>query len=385
MKLVYLTNVRLPTGKAHGRQIILMCGAFAAAGVDVELVSPRFVTTGPDPFEHYGIARTFTWKTISAIDFLTRHTNRFTFFLQNLSFTVSAVWYALRSKTDVFYTRSIWLATILSWFQTPVIIEIHTGAVLGLWVKFSGPHLFIVTTTQYLANEIGVRFKMPDRVFAAHSAADIELFDIVSKQTARERLGFSSDARIVMYVGRLETMGMDKGLHDLINAQKKIIESHHAAQLVIVGGPAETAAAYREYIRSCGLTELQATCVGHVSPQDVPVWMAAADILVMPFPDQPHYRWYMSPLKLFEYMAAGRAIITTDLPSVREVVDEHVVCMVPAGSLEQLVRALSGLVDNPELCEQYGRAAREASRTKTWVNRAHAILTAWKSYEQNKK
>ena len=62
-KIIYLANVRLPTEKAHGIQIVKMCEAFAGLGLEVELVVPnRLNSIQDDIFDYYGVKKNFVLK-----------------------------------------------------------------------------------------------------------------------------------------------------------------------------------------------------------------------------------------------------------------------------------------------------------------------------------
>ena len=70
-KLLYIANIRLPTEKAHGIQIMKMCEAFAHEGVNVELVVPRrFNVIKEDPFAYYGVGKNFTTTRIPSFDLI---------------------------------------------------------------------------------------------------------------------------------------------------------------------------------------------------------------------------------------------------------------------------------------------------------------------------
>ena len=95
----------------------------------------------------------------------------------------------------------------------------------------------------------------------------------------------------------------------------------------------------------------------------------------MTLPDTDHFKYYASPLKLFEYIAAGKAIITSDHPAVAEVLrDGESVLHVPFGDLRPLAGAITRLHDDPQLRARLGAAAKRESAAYSWQARAARIL-----------
>jgi glycosyltransferase involved in cell wall biosynthesis len=79
-------------------------------------------------------------------------------------------------------------------------------------------------------------------------------------------------------------------------------------------------------------------------------------------------------LKLFEYMAAGRAIVASDLPAIREVIEHEVqALLVPPGDAGALAGAIRRLADDPALRDRLGRAARARVADFTWDRRAERL------------
>jgi len=101
------------------------------------------------------------------------------------------------------------------------------------------------------------------------------------------------------------------------------------------------------------------------------MYYRAADVLAMPFPNTRHYAYEMSPLKLFEYMASGTPIVTSDLPSVREILDQTSAVFYLPESLPALIEALRRAMDDD------GRLAKHAKGMVgqfTWQERGRRIL-----------
>ena len=101
-----------------------------------------------------------------------------------------------------------------------------------------------------------------------------------------------------------------------------------------------------------------------------------ASVLALPNPASAISTRFTSPLKLFEYLAAGRAIVASDLPSIREILhNEADALLVPPGDASALAGAIRRLLDDPALAARLARAAFEAAPQYSWDRRAEKLET----------
>ena len=133
MKIIYIANIRIPTEKAHGFQIIKMCESFSNLGVELELVVPtrkNKVFNCADIFHHYKINQNFVIKKIFSIDprLILKFPSGFYIKFQALFFIISLFFYLLfkKDKDDcIFYTRDEYLLPFLSLFSNKIVWEAH--------------------------------------------------------------------------------------------------------------------------------------------------------------------------------------------------------------------------------------------------------------------
>jgi glycosyltransferase involved in cell wall biosynthesis len=110
---------------------------------------------------------------------------------------------------------------------------------------------------------------------------------------------------------------------------------------------------------------------GQVAPSKVPAVLRRAGILVLPNTATAASARFTSPLKLFEYMAAGRAIVASDLPALREVLQhEKNALLVPAGDPDALAAGIARLAADAGLAERLARQALTDAAEYTWDQRA---------------
>jgi starch synthase len=116
-----------------------------------------------------------------------------------------------------------------------------------------------------------------------------------------------------------------------------------------------------------------ARVTGAVAHTEVPNYLAEAEIGLAPYAhDAPDY---FSPLKLFEYLAAGLATIAADLPGVRDVVTDETAVLVPKGDAPALADAVAMLAADRERRRRFGEAGRAlVAAHHTWQHRAQSIL-----------
>ncbi len=386
--LLYLSLMRFPTEKAHGLQIAQNCEAFAQAGWKVALWvsgranTPAMRAAAADPFAFYGVAHAFDVARLPVLDLMpyTRGTlERLAFYLVTLSYLLMMCLRLPFARADCYYTRDEWVALVLTWLKPRqrVAYEAHqfkTGRV-GAWLQRTVCRRVgsVIAVTHPLADDLIARGVDPQAVIVAHDAVRTARFAVLpSRQEARAALGWPQDAYIVGYMGRLSTLNMEKGVGALVDALAQVA----GASLAIIGGPDEAADAYRQQWSAHGLPAERFLYLDSVPPAQVPACLRAFDVAVIPFPAQPHYARYASPLKLFEYMAAGLAIVASDLPSYADVLRHgENALLTPPADVAALRDALCQLRDDPALRAQLAAAAQQqAMRHHTWQARAAHIL-----------
>ncbi|GIV81033.1 MAG: glycosyl transferase family 1 [Anaerolineae bacterium] len=383
-RLVYLSNNRLPTEKAHGLQIVQMCEALADAGYAVTLVAPRRFNTRElrgvrSLWDHYGVRRNFAFTRLPCLDLLPlfpRHA--IGFLAQTLTYLLAVLAWLPFQRADVLYTRDLFIGAALALVRprTPLVYEVHQvhHSRLGRWLQgMLARRAHVVAITGYLADHmraLGTR-----RVLVAHDGFRAARFaDLPSRAEARAACGLPHDAFVIGYVGRLHTMGMSKGLDTLVDAIAQIAQEGMPPDLLLVGGPSEGVQAVREQWAARGLSPERLHTPGQVPAEAVPRYLAAMDVGTLPLPWTEHFAYHASALKLFEYMAAGCVVLASDLPGIAEVVREgETALLVPAGDVMAWAAAIRRLRDDPALRERLGAAAQQEAQRYTWAARAARI------------
>jgi glycosyltransferase involved in cell wall biosynthesis len=389
VKLVYIANARLPSTKAHTYQVLKMCEAFAKRGAEVDLVLPFRLQRGEklkqlkDYWSYYRVQRRFKILKLPSFDliWLNRYTMRLSslrFLAQAGSFALFASIYALLKKAEVFYTRDRLFAFIFGSLKPlhrkKLYYEAHTFNRLVSRLVKEGKADGLIAVTNKL-KEVYVRDGVPEgRILVAPDAVDLGMFDVpYSKEEARRKLRLPVEGKIVGYVGQLRTMNMEKGIQELLEAFKKLKERGKGLLLCFVGGLKEEIWRYEELVRQKGLKG-DVVFVGQRPPFEVPLYMRAFDVCVMPFPWTRHYAYFMSPLKLFEYMASRRPIVASDLPSVREILNEENAVLVRPGDSEALAEGIERILKDEKLANKIAERAYKDVQEQSWEERASKIL-----------
>jgi len=270
-------------------------------------------------WNHYGISERF------AIRWLLPNQGRFVHYLTS----IQAVWLAWQSNADVIYTRNVTAAAISSNLGFPTIYEIHDmpSGKLGplLFTLFLRGRGFVrlVAITNALRQDVLARYGywLNGKDFiVAPDGVDLERFsDLPSPEEARHRLGLAA----LFTAGYAGSHYAGRGIELIFELARLLPE----VQFLIMGGDEQSVDARRKQAMQQGLANMYFG--GFVPNADLPLYLSACEVLLM-----PHQRRvaasgggdiakYTSPLKLFEYMAMHRLIISSDLPVLREVLNEQ--------------------------------------------------------------
>ena len=370
MKLIYLANLRLPTEKAYGIQIAKTCEAMADLGCSVTLLCPFRISKIKDEFfSYYGIRRNFVFKKIFALDFyLPGFLNKIAFGAKSLCSALVLVFYALVEVADIFYTRDDLVAYIFSFFKKNIIFESHrfSNKRKVLYSRFKKINLKIVVISQGLKDDF-INFGIQEsNLLIARDGADLDLFNIeMTKEEARNKHGLPLDKKIVMYSGHLFEW---KGADVLLEAARKLQDE---TLFVFAGGTDYDVQKFRQ--KAGDLNNV--LILGHKLYDQIPSLLKAADILVLPNSSKEEIsNRYTSPLKLFEYMASQRPIIASDLPSIREVLDENTGYFFKPDDISSLVGIIDLVLNNESGAREKNRAAFNMVKSFTWQERSRKIL-----------
>jgi glycosyltransferase involved in cell wall biosynthesis len=372
----------MPTERAHGIQIMRMCEALASEGADVTLYysDRRQIPSlrGIDPFDYYHVERNFEIKPVPIVDLipLERAVPAWLlgpmYALANALFGLASVLWTGRAKADVYYTRHWFAAWWLTRFRRPTILELHrtdpvhmSRRVKWLLQRLSfHPSMCAVTTiSESLKDElIAARFA-EEKLVVLRDAVDMRNYaEPISRADARKQTGLPDDRALVVYTGSLLP---NRGVDVLVRSAPSLGQ----AEVVLVGGPTDLQAEMVREAKRVGATNIR--FIDHVQPSEVPVYQQAADVLALPQLDPQGH----SPLKLAEYMAAGRPIVASDLLPLRELIaDGETAVLVPPGDSELLAKGIQRVLSDREFGERLAGAAREEVYQWTWERRARAVI-----------
>ncbi len=382
MKVAYVSHCNFPNRFAHSIQIIKNAQAWNIVADDftlhINLDAKKFHQFDQQQLnQFYGVKTPFKIKK-SPFYFeiehwrLTKYTKHFSHVLRSFYFKKTAK-DLKNSNVDFAYTRTIGFPKHAIRQGLPVILESHSP--LGTDIDKKQIHsiihdelfLKIVTISEQLKVRMIENGLPEDKILVAPDGADLDAYtDDLSKTAAREKLGFPIEGKYALYVGHLY---QDRGIKEIMYSAKKMPD----VQFVIVGGHANDIEHWRAYVADNKLENIN--IVGFVENRFVPLYQWMADVLLMPYSKSCGTSEWMSPLKLFEYMASGRAIIASHFPVFDEILRDQDNCkLVEADDAESLHQGLLSIFENTQFMDNIGKKAKLDVQNYSWTSRAQFIL-----------
>lgn len=369
MRILFLSLSYLPSRRASSVQVTRMCAALARAGHTVTLLAKRGAETTAatlDDHAFYGVPPSFE---IVKLPRPKRRGGGAVF-----SAAMGLELRRRRSTTDLVFSRDLLGAAMAAYAGLPVVFETH-GIPQAPWLRWIWRQLIahrnlrgMVAISEALRADLVAEHLVPAHapVVVAHDAADLDVEPAAGPRhmAARPRIGYVGN----LYPGR----GVDLVL-DLARRMP-------ACDFELVGGA------------TADLARWQATALpanAHLRGFQPPARLAALyrelDVVLMPYArsgvgvasgKSDTSRW-CSPMKMFEYMASGAPIVSSDLPVLQEVLrDQHNALIAPAGDVDAWQRAVEALVRDGALRARLaGQARRDLEDHYTWDARVTRIAT----------
>lgn len=364
MKVVYISDSIFPSRSASSIQVMKMCEAISRRGHALTLIVPnlRDPDTPPgDVFAFYGVNASFRIERPWFPASLGRASGL-------MIYALASARVAFCARPDIVYGRFLPSCWLTAFGGIPTIFEAHVPPstqrpgwlvqlIFHLWTHAKG-NKGVVAISSALAARLEAEFG-PMKLIVAHDAADI----------ARCANGnhITKNAEQILHVGYIGQLYSGKGM-ELI---EQIVLRCPSMQFHVVGGSENDI----QYWKRVLANHKNIVFHGHVPHEATETFRQKCDVLIAPY--QPEVRVYgggkdvaswMSPLKIFEYMASGKAIVCSDLPVLREVLShEQTALLCDPLNPEAWEKALKRLEVDSEFRIALGESAR----------RAHAISYTW--------
>lgn len=371
MKIAVITNSRIPSLTANSIQAMKVCQALAQLGHAIRLFAPQ--ETEPADWKtlasHYGLSNPFVIEWLPSIPAFKRY-----------DFTLHSILAARKFKADLVYTWLLNPAVAALWLGWPVLLEMHAGVTgrLGPWLmrRFwrSSTQKRMLVTTRPLRNAIetvaGRGFREAAVQIAPNGVDLAQYRSLPRPGEARRQLGLAEKPTAGfsghIYPGR--------GADLLFELAVRMPEF----QFLWVGGKPGAVEYWRARLVEAGASNV--TMTGFVENSRLPLYQAAADVLLMPYSRSisassgQDIAEVINPMKMFDYMAAGRAILSADLAVIHEVLHEGNAVFCAPGEVaawEQSLREL--LADEPRRLALGAQAQKDVARY-SWIARAERAL-----------
>lgn len=361
-KIIYISGAIIPSSSANSVHVMKWCQALKKKGHQVCLLSytEKVSVEEERVFDAYEISNKFSW-----VRFKISH-RRFKFLFS----IIPLMAFLLRQKRDTFvYGRDLLGILLSSLMGFKVYYESH-GIPLSFYHKCAERFLLKRKNLQslivisgrlkemYVNKNFGIA---PENIKVLHDGAD-------PIDRSKERKNFGAGLHIG-YVGSLYQHGRGIDIILQVAMQNPNLVFH------LVGGKANEIKDWRKVASD------NVVFHGYKTNKTVIRLLLGFDIVLMPYQenimlDGMNYSpaAWMSPMKMFEYMSAGKAIISSDLPVIREVLNESNSILVKSDDSNEWTLAVQKLCEDKELRDRLGQRARSDFYAKyTWDKRVEFL------------
>jgi glycosyltransferase involved in cell wall biosynthesis len=372
MKVACISASQIPSSTANSMQVMKACQAIQQLEHDVHLFVPAHNHQSEivDLISYYGLKTSFKIEWLPSRQSLHRY-----------DFVFQAVRSARRLRADICYVWPIQAGIFSLMSGLPVIIELHGPpegrfgpTIFHFFQQFPGKKRML-PITHALAEQLHDRFRIDTNnknlINISPNGVDLDRYNDLPDPSAARKLLKLPDLLTVGYTGHLYP---GRGMTLLENLAIRF----PYINFLWVGGQSADVTTWRDRLSAQKIGNVIMT--GFVQNCQLPLYQAASDILLMPYENVitgssgGNSTSYASPMKMFEYMASRRVIISSDLPVIREVLTTTNSMLCPPEDINAWSQAIESLISDIEKRNVLAQQAWLDVQQYTWLNRARNAL-----------
>lgn len=376
MKIAVITNSRIPSLTANSIQAMKVTQALMQLEHEIRMFAPRETA----PASRESLAAQYGLRLVPDLELLPseKHLKRFDFIFH-------AQRAAKQFNADLIYTWLPQSAVFALWMGYPVILEMHAdvaGKMGAWWLRQfwqAKKHKLMTVTTSALRNALerstNLKFK-DEALLIAPNGVELEKYDgLPNPSEARHQLNLP-DGLTVGFTGHIYPGRGADLLFELAKQMPRV-------NFLWVGGTPDLVEFWRSKLTEAKI--MNVTMTGFVKHEMIPFYQAASDILLMPYSRSvsassgQDIAEVINPMKMFEYMASGRAIVSADLPSIREVLNEGSAIFCEPANVEKWKLEIESLLADELRRHELGVEARKDVEQMTWLKREGKVMKGFET------
>ncbi len=368
-KVVYVHRSEFPGMRAHQAAIAKMIDALSRS-LEVTLLLRKYERDFTENIKDYfGLRKDLNIKSIPSLTFLPfRLDFVYGISLERELFQLSKKISSKQSVVYYRYTASTGkrMAFHACRHKAPFFCEVHNPIKSAKEVDCLKEMKGIIVITKWLQQHLTDAGLPSEKILVAPSGVDTRPYKKkgeISKEQIRKELSIPSTESLVVYTGKPYE---GRGAETLIESAKFLRDS---TLVLIVGCLPKDMKRLNRLVENHGLQN-RVKIEGHKPLSQIPMYQLIADVLAMPYSQQWDLRQNASPIKMFEYMASGNPIVSSDIPIIREILSEQNSVLVPPDNPYLFAKGITKCLENKMFASSISKNALKQVDEYSWDARA---------------
>jgi glycosyltransferase involved in cell wall biosynthesis len=311
MKICYLSNSAIPSSVASAIQIVKMCEAFSELNNEVILISTNLKKNKKNIFRYYNVKSKFNFKRVKMF-------KTFPLGFKYYLFSIFSIYESLKYKPEIYITRNFFTCFLLVLLKKNIIMELHHDlSIESRIVRFLVKN-FDFLNSRHVKKIIAITYGVKEEYIQKKFIKEEKIIVLPSGTSIKKKFKFLKKKNFFK-IGYFGSLYKSRGL-DLI---KKLAKIDKENQYYLYGDFKKT-----QNLKYNNLSK-NLNFYNYIPYKDIPKTLAKMDILLMPYVSSitvagnvGDITKYTSPLKLFDYLSAGKVIICSDFKVLKEIIKD---------------------------------------------------------------